>query len=110
MWFHIIKYFPLEFSSLLTRYVDILNAMPHDYSQTLHVLQSHISDDQMSTLLGYPDHVTRNMMTLECLVENMLHCKNDLLNLCNQLSKISSPSLLVLVNDIRKGTTTCSHS
>ncbi|XP_065911500.1 uncharacterized protein [Dysidea avara] len=91
-----------EFNSLLTRYIDILNSMPEDYSQTLHLLQNHISDDQMVTLLDCPDHVTGNRMILDCLVEKLLHCKNDLLSLCHQLSRINSSALLVLVNEIRK--------
>jgi len=98
-----IKYFASEFNSLLIRYIDILNSMPEDYGQTLHILQNYISVDQISNILDCPDHVISNRMILDCLVEKLLHCKNDLLSLCHQLSRINSSALLLLINEIRKG-------
>ncbi|XP_065910127.1 uncharacterized protein [Dysidea avara] len=91
-----------EFVPLARRYTNLVMSMPPNYQKTLHHLQDHISDDQISTILECRDYVTSNKMILDCLVMKV-HCKDDLLNLCDQLSNVTgSPTMLGLVNDIRK--------
>ena len=93
----------IEFVPLARRYTNLVMSMPPNYQKTLHHLQDHISDDQISTILECRDYVTSNKMILDCLVMKV-HCKDDLLNLCDQLSNVTgSPTMLGLVNDIRKG-------
>ena len=91
------------FDAVNKRYSAIVYSMPQDFQSTLDIIKDHISDDQISAILNCSDHVSGNKMILDCLMEKMQR-KDDLLKLCDQLSRISSsPILSSLIDDIRKG-------
>ena len=77
--------------------------MPDDYELTAGKLQNYFSDDQLCDILSSSSSTIANKIILDCLIERM-SCKEDLLDLCDQLSNItSSHDLKILINEIRLG-------
>jgi len=77
--------------------------MPDDYEQSVGKLQSHISDDQICDILCSGNSRIANNKILNCLIEK-LKCREDLLDLCDQLEKIAiSHDLMVIIKDIKTG-------
>ena len=77
--------------------------MPAEYEQSVGKLQNHISDEQIWIILSCSNCNVANKMMLNCLIEK-LKCKEDLLDLCDQLEKISNSSdLMVLITEIKSG-------
>ncbi|XP_065904723.1 uncharacterized protein [Dysidea avara] len=92
-----------EFSQLKRHYHTIIQLMPDDYEQSIGKLQSHISDDQICIILCSSNFKVANKRILNYFIEK-LKCKEDLLDLCDQLEKIAtSHDLMVIVRDIRTG-------
>ena len=78
--------------------------MPDNYEQSVGKLQNYISDDQICMILSTSNSTTANKIILDCLIERM-SCKNELLDLCDQLETIStSHQLNMLISDIKAGT------
>ena len=77
--------------------------MPDDYEQSIGKLQNHFSDEQICDILCSSNCKVANNKILNCLVEK-LKCKEDLLDLCDQLEKITaSHDLLAIIVDIKSG-------
>ena len=78
--------------------------MPDEYEQSVGKLQSLISDDQLFVILSCSNCNKANKMILNCLIEK-LNCKEDLLDLCDQLEKISnSHDLMIIITELKSGT------
>ena len=81
--------------------------MPNDYEQSVGKLQDYISDDQMCMILSSSNSTTANKKILDCFIERM-NCKEDLLDLCDQLEKIAiSHQLSMLITELRSGEYYC---
>ena len=77
--------------------------MPDDYEMTIGILQNYISDDQICAVLCSSNPTAANKIILDCLVER-LRCKENLLDLCDQLESITaSHDLRDVINKIRSG-------
>ena len=77
--------------------------MPDDCELTAGKLQDCFSDDQLCDILSSSSSTIANKIILDCLIERM-SCREDLLDLCDQLSNItSSHDLKILINEIRLG-------
>ena len=79
--------------------------MPNNYEQSIGKLQNYISDDQICTILSSDNSFAANKIILNCLIERM-SCKEELLDLCNQLEIItSSHQMMMVISEIRSGYT-----
>jgi len=77
--------------------------MPGNYEQSIGKLQNYISDDQICMILSSSNSTTANKIILDCLIERM-SCREELLDLCDQLEKIvTSNQLMGVISDIRSG-------
>ena len=75
--------------------------MPDDYEQSVGKLQSSFSDEQICNILSSSNCKVANNKILNCLIEK-LSSKEDLLDLCVQLEKITaSHDLLSIMEDIK---------
>ena len=63
--------------------------MPDDYEITVGKIQDYITDDQISAILGTGNSSVANKMIVDCLIER-ISCREELLDLCDQLEKITS--------------------
>jgi len=78
--------------------------MPNEYEQSVGKLQSQISDDKLFVILNCSNCNVANKMILNCLIEKLV-CKEDLLDLCDQLEKISnSQDLMAIIAELKSGT------
>lgn len=81
--------------------------MPDNYEQTVGKLQNYISDDQICIILSSSNSSTANKIILDGLIERM-SCREELLDLCDQLETIStSNQLTMVINEIRSGELKC---
>jgi len=81
--------------------------MPDDYEQSVGMLQNYISDDQICMILSTGNSTTANKIILDCLIER-LSCREDLLDLCDQLETITtSHQLMMVISKIRSGGLIC---
>ena len=93
----------LEFAQLRPHYHAILHLMPDDYELTIGKLLNYISDDQICVILCCANSTVANKVILDCLIERM-NFKEELLDLCNQLERItSSQDLKMVINEIKSG-------
>ena len=93
----------LDFSQLKTHYHTILQLMPDNYEQSVGKLQNYISDDQICMILSSSNSTTANKIILDCLIKRM-SCREELLDLCDQLETITtSHQLMVVISEIRSG-------
>ena len=77
--------------------------MPDNYEQSVGKLQNYISDDQICMILSSSNSTTANKIILDCLIERM-SCREELLDLCDQLETISaSHQMMMVVSQIRSG-------
>ena len=77
--------------------------MPDGYELTAGKLQNYFSDDQLCDILSSSSSTIANKLILDCLIERM-SCREELLDVCDQLSNItSSHDLKILINEIRLG-------
>ena len=77
--------------------------MPDDYELTVGKLVNSISDDQICIILSSSNSTIANKVILDCLIEKM-RCREELLDLCDQLENITtSHDLKTVINDIRLG-------
>jgi len=92
-----------DFTKLKAHYHTILHSMPDDYELTIGKLQNYISDDQIGVILSSSNSTIANKIILDCLIERM-SCREELLDLCDQLERITtSHDLKTVINDIRSG-------
>ncbi|XP_065894615.1 uncharacterized protein [Dysidea avara] len=86
---------------LKTHYHAILQLMPDNYEQSVEKLQNYISDDQICMILSSSNSTKANKIIFDCLIERM-SCREELLDLCDQLETIStSHQLNMLISEIR---------
>ena len=77
--------------------------MPDDYELTVGKLQNYINDDQICAILSSGNPTIANKIILDCLIERV-KCREELLDLCDQLEKMStSHDLMIVMNRIRFG-------
>ena len=77
--------------------------MPHDYELTVGKLQNYITDNQICAILSSGNSTIANKLILDCLIERMT-CREELLDLCDQLEKITAQHAMKIVTDeIRLG-------
>ena len=96
-----------DLTLLESNYTDILQSFPEDYKQTLITLHHSFSDDLIINALNSSCATVANKMMLNYLMDS-LKCNDDILQLCNQLEKVSdSPILLKIISDLRKGKSNC---
>ena len=102
MYVHI--YYQLtDFTELRAHYHNILHLMPDDYELTVGKLQNCISFDQICVILSSSNSTIANKLILDYLIERM-SCREELLDLCDQLEKITtSHDLKVVINELRLG-------
>ena len=94
-----------DFSKLKAHYHIILNLMPDEYELTVGKLQNYISDDQICVILSSSNSTNANKLILDHLIERM-SCKEDLLDLCDQLESItSSHEIKMVINQLKLGNT-----
>ncbi|XP_065885277.1 uncharacterized protein [Dysidea avara] len=92
-----------DFVKLKTHYHTILQLMPDNYERSVGKLQNYISDDQICMILSSSNSTTANKIILDCLIERM-SCREELLDLCDQLETIStSHQLMKVISEIRSG-------
>ena len=95
--------FVIDFTELKAYYHTILQLMPDEYELTIEKLQNYISDEQICGILSSSNSTIANKMILDCLIERM-SCREELLDLCDQLENITTSHYLTIVlNDIRSG-------
>ena len=93
----------VDFTLLKDNYYTILQLMPDNYEQSVGKLQNYISDDQICMILSSSNSTTANKIILDCLIERM-SCREELLDLCDQLETISaSHQLTMVISKIRSG-------
>ena len=94
----------LDFAQLKTQYQTILHLMPDDYEQSVGKLQDYITDEQICTILCSGSNVAANKLILDFLITRM-SCKEDQLDLCDQLEKIATASdeLKMIIQQLRSG-------
>ena len=96
-------YYTLDFVELKTHYHAILQLMPDNYEQSVEKLLNYISDDQICMILSSSNSTTANKIILDCLIKRM-SCREELLDLCDQLETIStSHQLNMLISEMRSG-------
>ena len=77
--------------------------MPDDYMNTVNQLERHLNGDHIGSILECVNVFTANQRILDCLIEQ-LNDKEDVLDLCSQLSKINdAPLLTTAIEDLKKG-------
>ena len=92
-----------DFAELKAVYCNILHLMPDDYELTVGKLLNYISDDQICAILNSNNVTIANKQILDCLIERM-SCREDLLDLCDQLENVcASHDLNMVINEIRIG-------
>ena len=92
-----------DFTELRAHYHNILHLMPDDYELTVGKLQNYISFDQICVILSSSNSTIANKLILDYLIERM-SCREELLDLCDQLEIISaSHDLKTLLNKLRLG-------
>ena len=92
-----------DFTKLKAHYHTILHLMPDEYELSVGKLVDYISDDQIGTILSSSNASVANKVILDCLIER-ISCKEELLDLCDQLeSIITSHDLKIVISDIRLG-------
>ena len=77
--------------------------MPDDYELTVGTLQHYISFDQICVILSSSNSTIANKLILDYLIERM-SCREELLDLCDQLESIAtSHDLKLIINELRLG-------
>ena len=77
--------------------------MPDDYELTVGKLVNCISDDQICVILSSSNSTIANKIILDCLIER-IRCREELLELCDQLENIiASHDLKFVTNELRFG-------
>ena len=90
-----------DFTKLKAHYHTILQLMPDDYELTVGKLQNCSSDNQICVILSSSNSTIANKTILDCLIERM-RCREELLDLCDQMENIiTSHDLKIVTNELR---------
>ena len=77
--------------------------MPCDYELTVGKLLNYINDDQICAILSSGNSTIANKLILDCLIERMT-CREELLDLCDQLEKITTlHDMKTMMDEMRLG-------
>ena len=77
--------------------------MPDDYELTVGKLQNYISFDQICVILSSSDSTSANKTILDNLIERM-SCREDILDLCDQMENIAiSNNMKMVIDQLRLG-------
>lgn len=91
---------------LVSRYQVILQSLPMDYENTLNLLQSYLTDDQLCQILNSSNYSAANKVILDCLIEKFKESV-DVSELCRKLELIASLStskeLASIVKELKAG-------
>ena len=94
---------PTDFTELKAHYHKILRSMPDDYEPTIEKLQDYLSDEQICDILIISDSTIANKKILDFLIER-INCKEQILDLCDQLKKITiSHDLNSVIIELQSG-------
>ena len=87
-----------------SKYDVIVQSLPSDYEKTLQAVQDHLTDEQICGVLTSTNYTIANKTILNCLMEKVKSTA-DILQLCDQLVKISSESRMLcsIVSELRIG-------
>ncbi|XP_065910081.1 uncharacterized protein [Dysidea avara] len=89
------------FEPLKSRYSLLYQSFPENYMHTVSKLEQHLTDTDITSILGCTKTILANKKILDSLIVHM-KCREDLLDLCDHLEKISeSPSMSNIVNELR---------
>ena len=92
-----------DFTKLRAHYHNILHLMPDDYEMTVGKLQNYISFEQICVILSSSNSTIANKLILDNLIERM-SCREDLLDLCDQLESITTlHDMKLIINELRLG-------
>ena len=93
----------IDFAVVKTKYTEILSSLPENYEVMMGSLQDHLTVSQICDILSLTAGHTQKI--LNCLILQLRN-KEDLLDFCDHLEKIqeASPSLKVIIEQLRKGT------
>lgn len=70
---------------------------------TVNKLERHLTDTDIASILQCSNAILANKKILDSLIIHM-KCKEDLLDLCDQLEKINgSPNMNSIINNLRNG-------
>ena len=93
----------IGFEPLKSRYSLLYQSFPEDFMTTVNKLERHLTDKDIAGILSSTNAVLANKMILDSLIMRM-KCKEDLLDLCDQLEKINgSPNINSVIHDLRNG-------
>ena len=77
--------------------------MPDEYELTVDKLLNYINDQQICAILSSSSSTIANKIILDCLIER-ISCREELLDLCDQLESITtSHDLKTTINEIKFG-------
>ena len=81
-----------------------MQSFPDEFLQTLGDLQDYLSPECICMVLSDETNVKlANKMMLDCMI-GKIRCKEGVLDLCDQLEKISNaPKITAVINQLRKG-------
>ena len=89
---------------LHSKYAAILQSFPDEFSQTLLDLQDDLTPECIFAIMSDETSAKlANKMMLDYMIAK-ISCKEDLLDLCDQLEKISNaPKMTTIVSELRTG-------
>jgi len=92
---------------LRSKHDAILHTLPTDYERALHAVQDHLTDEQVCNVLSSSNCIVANEIILDCITEKMKY-DGDMLDVCDQLEKISSilldsSELDSIIRELRRG-------
>ena len=91
------------FQYLQPRYLKIIKSLPELVETTIDKLDGMFSDECIVAAVSAPNPEAANKIILDYLLKD-LSTLEDLLDLCNQLEKITeSPNLITIVDEMKTG-------
>ena len=95
--------FHLDLQILKHKYTALLQSFPSTHLSTLEYLLDHLTDDCICAVVEITDADVANKMMLDCMISK-LNCKEDMLDLFDQLEKIADAhNLASTIDALRKG-------
>ena len=93
----------LDLQILKHKYSALLQSFPMTYSSTLECLQDYLTPHCICAVMESSDAGLANKMMLDCMISK-LTCKEDLLDLLDQLEEIKDAcDLMSIINELRRG-------
>ena len=90
------------------QYDIILQSLPTNFENTLDILQDHLTDDQICTVLSSPNSAIGNKTLLDFLIKNVQQTRN-ISKFCDALEQVMSSSkvqnlmhLVTIIKELRE--------